>query len=112
LNEQTRQEDIVARVGGEEFVIIFDHCTAIEANQKAESIRLATALLKPNEVTFTVSIGISELNLNGEKFCELLARADKAKHFRSHARWLLFGGWTHAVFHLNVFKKHSSLSSI
>ena len=78
LNEQSRLEDVVARIGGEEFVILIDHCNASEANEKAESIRLGTAELMPNGIPITVSIGIAELNLNGENFDELLARADKA----------------------------------
>ena len=78
LNKQSRLEDIVARIGGEEFVIIIDHCTIDEAYKKAELIRLSTTVLKPNEVALSVSIGVSELNLNGETFSELLARADKA----------------------------------
>ena len=78
LHEQSRLEDIIARIGWEEFVIIIDHCSAVEANKKAELIRLSTAALKPNGVPITVSIGISELDLNGENFDELLARADIA----------------------------------
>jgi len=78
LNELSRLEDVVARIGGEEFVVLIDHCTAAQANKKAEQIRLSTATLKPNGIPITASIGISELNLNGETFDELLARADIA----------------------------------
>ena len=78
LNEQTRLEDIVARIGGEEFVVLIDHCNVAEANKKADLIRLSIASLIPNGIPITVSIGIAELNLDGETFKELLARADRA----------------------------------
>jgi diguanylate cyclase (GGDEF)-like protein len=78
LNEQSRLEDVVARIDGEEFVILIDQCTAAQANKKAELIRLSVAALKPNGIPITVSIGISELDLNGETFNEFLSRADIA----------------------------------
>lgn len=78
LNEQSRLEDIVARVGGEEFVIIIDQCNVEQAKKKAELIRVGTAALKPNNIPISVSIGISELNLKGESFSELMKRADIA----------------------------------
>ena len=71
LNEQTRLEDIVARIGGEEFVVLIDHCNVAEANKKADLIRLSIASLIPNGIPITVSIGIAELNLDGETFNEL-----------------------------------------
>jgi len=78
LNKQSRLEDIVARIGGEEFVALIDYCNIDEASIKAESIRLKTASLFPNGIPVTISIGIAELNLNGDTFDGLLDRADQA----------------------------------
>ena len=80
LNEQSRLEDIVARIGGEEFVVLMNQCNIAEATKKAESIRRSASELKPNGIPITVSIGISELNLNGETFSELMKRADLAAY--------------------------------
>jgi len=78
LEEQNRSEDIVARIGGEEFVIMLEHCNAIEAERKAQLIRKKVAKLDPNGIPITVSIGMAELNPKGETFSELLERADTA----------------------------------
>ena len=45
LDEQNRIEDIVARIGGEEFVILLNHCDADEAIKKAQSLRIKIAEL-------------------------------------------------------------------
>jgi len=78
LDKQNRTEDIVARIGGEEFVILLDHCDAKQAVEKAELLRKKTIALRPNELKITISIGIAELKTEGETFEELLARADIA----------------------------------
>jgi len=78
LKEQNRSEDIVSRIGGEEFVIILGHCNAIEAKRKAQLIRKKVTELEPDGIPITVSIGMAELNPKGETFSELLERADTA----------------------------------
>lgn len=78
LVEQSRSEDIVARIGGEEFVILLDHCGAREAKEKAQQIRKKISKLNPNGIPVTVSIGIAKLNFDIESFTQLLERADRA----------------------------------
>jgi len=78
LMQQSRVEDVVARIGGEEFVALIDNCNIEEANKKADLMRTSIAALMPNGISITVSIGIAELNLAGETFDNLMARADMA----------------------------------
>ncbi|WP_444997179.1 diguanylate cyclase [Aliikangiella sp. IMCC44359] len=74
----TRKEDITARIGGEEFVIIFDHCNQIDVEVKANHLREKIEQLKPQQLNITASIGVSQLDFNGETLEQLLNRADKA----------------------------------
>lgn len=78
LLEHNRSEDLVARIGGEEFVILLNHCNATRAIEKAQSLRQLVANSMPHNLTVTVSIGIAELHSEGEPFDNLLKRADEA----------------------------------
>ena len=78
LIEQTRKEDVVARFGGEEFVILMDHCGQPEVGEKAENLRQLVESLNPGGINVTVSIGLAELNPGEESFSGLLKRADTA----------------------------------
>ncbi|MGX5173848.1 diguanylate cyclase [Aliikangiella sp. IMCC44653] len=77
INEGIRGEDIVARIGGEEFVILFNRCDKQIAAQKAEQLRQKVARLKPRDLNVTVSIGITELKPQ-DSLLDLLSRADLA----------------------------------
>nr|WP_246723013.1 GGDEF domain-containing protein [Aliikangiella sp. G2MR2-5] len=78
LSKNSRSEDIVTRIGGEEFVIILDHCDLNKACEKAEQLRKDVETLKPANIDTTISIGVSQLKPLGETLNQLLARADKA----------------------------------
>jgi diguanylate cyclase (GGDEF)-like protein len=78
LIEHNRAEDIVARIGGEEFVILLDHCSAKEAICKAELLRKKVAKLNPQGIAITISIGVAKLKREGETFEKILERADNA----------------------------------
>lgn len=73
-----RSEDIASRLGGEEFVIIFDPCEQEFALQKAERIRKKIELLRPQNIEVTVSIGLAKLVDEDANFERLLKRADDA----------------------------------
>ena len=82
LRESTRLEDIVARVGGDEFIVVQAHVHG-ENDAEAFARRLAYALLAPmkfNEtaIASTVSIGIALAPGNGNDPERLLKSADLA----------------------------------
>jgi len=75
--------DTVARLGGEEFVVILPETTATNARLVAESLRQAVqnqqvANDDGERVPFTVSIGVAALGTGGDSFEQLLNHADKA----------------------------------
>lgn len=74
-----RHEDITARFGGEEFVMIVGHCDQNNAYKKAEKIRQQIEKLKPAGLDVTVSIGIAALSgAHNCDFARLFELADKA----------------------------------
>jgi len=78
LRLDNRSEDIAARFGGEEFVMLFDPCNAKDALMKAERIRHKIEVLKPHDITVTISIGLAKLVDADNTFERLLKRADEA----------------------------------
>jgi len=79
LNKSFREGDLVARFGGEEFVILLNHCDQEYASMKAESLRADIENLKPHDLRITASIGITTINDDpDESFETLFSRADKA----------------------------------
>ena len=78
LKEDNRDEDIAARLGGEEFVIVFDPCEDEDAFNKAVRILDKIESLKPNNITVTISIGMAKVSEQDDNFESLLKRADDA----------------------------------
>ena len=78
LNRSFREGDLVARFGGEEFVVLLSHCDAAFALDKAESLRAEIEALNPHDLPITTSIGVSTLegDLRGN-FETLFSSADK-----------------------------------
>lgn len=77
----SREEDFIARLGGEEFAVILPGCDAQAAIRMAEEamnrIRKEVFVHEKFEIRFTVSMGIAEV-LPGEKADALYKRADEA----------------------------------
>jgi len=72
------QNDIIARSGGEEFVILFDHCEDEEAFNKAILLLDAIESLNPHKINVTISIGMAKMSEQDKDFDSLLKRADIA----------------------------------
>jgi len=77
LNDNCREEDFVARFGGEEFVMILTHCELEFAVTKAETLRQDIEKFKPHNLTITASIGAAAFNKNDD-FARLFEKADRA----------------------------------
>ncbi len=79
LKSTSREEDLVARVGGEEFVLIMGQCGVEEAAKHAEALRKRIEALKPDGIPVTASIGVTARPLGKElKFDDLFKAADRA----------------------------------
>ncbi len=77
--------DFIGRLGGEEFAVILENTSAIQAYKVSERIRQSiqqtTCIVDGIEITTTVSIGVAELNMQRSKAKELLIDADKAMYY-------------------------------
>ncbi|MBT4837476.1 MAG: diguanylate cyclase [Methylococcales bacterium] len=79
LIETSRTEDLVARFGGEEFLILLPHCNGGQVKKKAQILRQKIELLKPAGLELTASIGATVLSAGLKMdFFELFKVADQA----------------------------------
>lgn len=82
LREGARQEETVARIGGEEFLLISPSASLRELVIPAERLRrqLAATRLEANgdSISLTVSLGVAEREASMANADELLNAADKA----------------------------------
>lgn len=81
LRGRFREGDLVVRYGGEEFLAVLDGATVEEAASIAEEIRVAFGQLAAtgpdgSRITTTVSAGCAGMNADGERFADIVARAD------------------------------------
>lgn len=82
LKENTREEDVVARYGGDEFVIILDNTNIENSKIIVERIQEDLEKFKKNEKLFvpkeiTLSIGIVEYPQHGQTIDDLLSISDE-----------------------------------
>lgn len=84
LRTQSREGDTVARMGGDEFVVLIEHCGNL-ADVSARAQRLVEQLSAPyvlgsNDCQVTASIGISVFPADGNDAQSLLKAADVAMY--------------------------------
>ena len=84
-----RTEDLIGRLGGEEFVVLMPDTDAIQARNAGERLRRAVAntplQLDSGEREMTVSIGVAEFRVEDAGFARLLLRADSALYAAKRA---------------------------
>jgi len=77
----TRESDLIARIGGEEFAIILPDYNAEQAMKKAEElmtkVRAEVYVQENHQIRFTVSVGIAQLTSH-EEVAGWVKRADLA----------------------------------
>jgi diguanylate cyclase (GGDEF)-like protein/PAS domain S-box-containing protein len=83
VKDQVRELDLVARLGGEEFVVVLPSTDVVGARAAAERIRESVERLRvpttdDRVVRFTVSVGIAEASRDAASIELLLHRADDA----------------------------------
>lgn len=85
-----RQDDLAARHGGEEFVLLLRHCDRADGLRFAERLREAIAeapVLLPSGETLqvTASVGLAASSDHGHGLDALLTQADQAMYRAKHA---------------------------
>ena len=82
LKAALRDGDLVARTGGEEFVVLLEGAGSVEAEAAAERLRAAVRLdpfaVGALSVPVTVSVGVAVCRTQDADFNALLRRADEA----------------------------------
>lgn len=87
VRQYLRPEDVCARFGGEEFVVVLPRTTLGAAREVAERLRQGVAklpVLDTPTVPVTVSIGVATL-APGQTFSDLLVAADAAVYVAKNA---------------------------
>ncbi len=90
LAHEQRPSDLISRLGGEEFVILFADTTEIQGTALAERLRLEIESrrfdLEGQETRVTVSFGVTEVDVHAAKpFMESYRRADRALYLAKEA---------------------------
>jgi two-component system cell cycle response regulator len=77
LQQKAKKQAVIARIGGEEFLIVLPGFDGPQAAAEAEALRVATAALMPAGIAVTVSFGVA-VRQPDESYEDLFKRADAA----------------------------------
>lgn len=82
LKDALRDQDVVARMGGEEFAVMLPRTRMADALLVADRLRVQLSGLRVSsevgDVRFTVSVGVATRGLGDDKIDQILERADQA----------------------------------
>ena len=79
LSESIGEQGIVARIGGEEFMIVLPNCEEFTASGKAEKLREIIEDLSPSGLRVTASFGVTQLRQE-DNYDMIFSRADMAMY--------------------------------
>ena len=89
LRESLRAEDLVGRLGGEEFVAVMPNTDGVAALAAAERVRAAFAEepmhIGGHAIAVTITAGVAVLTAEDQLFSHLLRRADRAMYAGKNA---------------------------
>lgn len=95
IMDAVREDDIVARYGGEEIAVILRGCPNALAMQIAEGIRRSIEAMKDLQAPVTVSLGVATLPKHAVDVRSLLEYADKSLYEAKHTgKNRVCCGWT------------------
>lgn len=82
LRDQIRRRDTLARVGGNAFAILMEHCSIAQIERVAENVRRAVGEFRFERldaiINFTVTIGVVPIDSNSRSVDRVLRSADRA----------------------------------
>jgi diguanylate cyclase (GGDEF)-like protein len=80
LKNTLRKNDIIARFGGEEFIIVLPNTTKTETTTIAEHIRntISQGVFSPFKLSLTITLGLTETIEENDTILKMIKRADKA----------------------------------
>ena len=82
IKKELVETDTLARMGSDEFAVLFENCSLSEAEQRAEKIRLAIKqfryFFKEKMFDIAVSIGVVRIDTQIDDFSDIMGKADMA----------------------------------
>jgi diguanylate cyclase (GGDEF)-like protein len=78
IQSSARKEDIAARFGGEEFILVLDNCSLQDAIIKAQYLREKIEDLSPEDIAISASFGVAQMDGSIKRYEDLLNNADSA----------------------------------
>ena len=115
LTRNVRRDDIVARIGGEEFAVLIEGLPAARAQNEAERLRHAVAslrlLIDGSDVAVTVSLGVAGSGRSDQSIETIIADADAALYEakrQGRNRSVSAGAWTADVARLSAVRDRAT----
>jgi diguanylate cyclase (GGDEF)-like protein len=82
IKQELSETDTLARMGSDEFALLFDNCSLPEAERRAEKIRLAIKqfryFYKEKMFDIAVSIGVVKIDTQTDEFSDIMGKVDLA----------------------------------